>query len=88
MENFVFYAPTYFAFGDGEEKKTGELVRHFGGTKVLLVTGGGSARRSGAYDSVAASLEKAYQVLSAALNASRDKIASINSSYPLPEDLD
>ena len=36
----------------------------------------------------AASLEKAYQVLSAALNASRDKIASINSSYPLPEDLD
>lgn len=59
MENFVFYAPTYFAFGDGEEKKTGELVRRFGGTKVLLVTGGGSVRRSGAYDSVSASLEKA-----------------------------
>ena len=59
MENFVFYAPTYFAFGDGEEKKTGELVRRFGGTRVLLVTGGGSARRSGAYDSVTASLEKA-----------------------------
>ena len=42
MENFAFYAPTYFAFGDGEEKKTGELVRRFGGTKVLLVTGGGN----------------------------------------------
>ncbi len=26
MENFTFYAPTYFAFGDGAESKAGELA--------------------------------------------------------------
>ena len=59
MENFTFYAPTLFAFGDGEEKNTGALVRRFGGTKVLLVFGGGSVKKSGAYDAVTASLEQA-----------------------------
>ncbi len=59
MNNFTFYAPTLFAFGDGEEKNTGALVRRFGGTRVLLVTGGGSVHRNGAYDAVAASLNEA-----------------------------
>ena len=52
MENFTFYAPTMFVFGDGEEQKTGELVRRFDGTKVLLVYGGGSVKKNGAYDAV------------------------------------
>ena len=56
MDNFVFYSPTMFAFGDGEEAKTGELVKRFGGSKVLLVYGGGSVKRNGAYDAVTASL--------------------------------
>ena len=67
MENFTYYSPTFFAFGDGEEKKTGALVRRFGGSKVLLVMGGGSAKQSGAYDAVTASLEREgipYAVLS------------------------
>ena len=59
MENFTFYAPTMFVFGDGEEQKTGELVRHFDGTKVLLVYGGGSVKKNGAYDAVTASLDAA-----------------------------
>ena len=59
MNNFTFYSPTLFAFGDGEERRTGELVRRFGGTRVLLVTGGGSIRRNGAYDAAAASLQAA-----------------------------
>lgn len=59
MENFTFYSPTLFAFGDGEERRTGELVRQFGGTKALLVTGGGSVKRNGAYDAVTASLNAA-----------------------------
>ena len=42
MNNFTFYSPTFFAFGDGEEKNTGALVRRFGGARVLLVYGGGS----------------------------------------------
>lgn len=59
MDNFVFYSPTLFAFGDGEEKNTGALVKRFGGTKVLLVYGGGSVKRNGAYDAVTASLTEA-----------------------------
>ena len=59
MNNFTFYAPTLFAFGDGEEKNTGALVRRFGGSKVLLVYGGGSVKKNGAYDAVTASLDQA-----------------------------
>ena len=57
MNNFLFYAPTMFAFGNGEAKRTGELVKRFGGTKVLLVYGGGSIKRMGAYDAVVESLQ-------------------------------
>ena len=59
MKNFTFYSPTLFAFGDGEEKKVAELVQRFGGTKVLLIYGGGSVKRNGAYDSVTGSLQEA-----------------------------
>ena len=57
MNNFTFYSPTLFAFGDGEEKQTGALVRRFGGTKVLLVYGGGSVERSGVLEKVKKLLE-------------------------------
>ena len=33
MDNFSFYAPTYFAFGKGAESRAGELVKRFGGSK-------------------------------------------------------
>ncbi len=59
MERFNFYAPTYFAFGKGQAEQTGELVRRFGGTRALLVYGGGSIKRNGAYDDVTASLKAA-----------------------------
>ena len=59
MNAFDFYSPTYFAFGEGAEKRTGELVRQFGGHHVLLVYGGGSVKRNGAYDAVTASLRDA-----------------------------
>ena len=59
MENFNFYAPTYFAFGKDRESDCGELVKRFGGSKVLLHYGGGSVIRSGLLDRVKASLEKA-----------------------------
>ena len=59
MNNFTFYSPTLFAFGDGEEQNTGAPVRRFGGTNVLLVCGGGSVKRNGAYDAVTASLREA-----------------------------
>lgn len=59
MQNFTFYSPTLFAFGDGQEKTAGDLVRRFGGTKALVLYGGGSVRRNGAYDAVTASLRAA-----------------------------
>ncbi len=58
MENFSFYSPTYFEFGKDTENKTGELVKRFGGSKVLLHYGGGSVVRSGLLDRVKDSLKK------------------------------
>ena len=59
MDNFTFYSPTYFVFGKDEENKAGELVRKFGGSRVLVVYGGGSVVRSGLLERVSASLDKA-----------------------------
>lgn len=57
MENFTFYAPTYFAFGKDTENDTGKYVKRFGGHKVLIHYGGGSVIRSGLMDRVKRSLE-------------------------------
>jgi len=59
MENFRFYAPTYFCFGQNSEESIGELVTRFGGHKVLLHYGGGSVKRNGVYGRVTASLQAA-----------------------------
>ena len=59
MENFRFYSPTYFAFGKEAEQQTGELVKRFGGHKVLIHYGGGSVKRNGVYGRVVASLTAA-----------------------------
>ena len=56
MNKFTFYSPTFFAFGKDTENQAGELVKQFGGTKVLIHYGGGSVVRSGLLDRVKASL--------------------------------
>ncbi len=58
MENFTFYSPTDFAFGRGTENQTGAYVKKYGGSRVLIHYGGGSAKRSGLLDRVEASLDK------------------------------
>ena len=58
MNNFTFYAPTYFSFGKDTENETGSLVKRFGGNKVLIHYGSGSVKRSGLLDKVKKSLEK------------------------------
>ena len=66
MENFTFYSPTYFAFGKDTESQTGELVKRFGGSRVLIHYGGGSVIRSGLLDRVKKSLDAAgvpYELL-------------------------
>ena len=57
MDNFIFYSPTYFAFGRDTENQAGSLVKRFGGSRVLIHYGGGSAVRSGLIDRVQASLK-------------------------------
>lgn len=59
MRNFEYYNPTKVYFGKKTEERAGELVKSFGGTKVLIHYGGGSARRSGVLDRVEKSLETA-----------------------------
>lgn len=47
MKDFNYYAPTQVVFGRGTEDQVPALVRKYGGTKVLVHYGGGSAVRSG-----------------------------------------
>lgn len=58
MESFNFYSPTEFVFGRGRESECGELVKKYGGSKVLLHFGGASAERSGLLAKVRDSLLK------------------------------
>ena len=59
MDNFNFYSPTEFVFGKGRENEAGQLVKKYGGSKVLVHFGGGSAVKSGLLGRVTASLEAA-----------------------------
>ena len=52
MDSFTFYSPTFFAFGKGTESDAGKYVKRFGGHKVLIHYGGGSAVKSGLIDRV------------------------------------
>lgn len=57
MENFSFYSPTEFVFGRETENECGKYVKKFGGTKVLIHYGSGSAVKSGLLGRVKASLD-------------------------------
>ncbi len=59
MFNFEFYAPTRVIFGKGTETRAGELVKEYGGKRVLVHFGGKSAEKSGLLDRVKASLDAA-----------------------------
>ena len=47
MKDFVYHAPTEVVFGKESEEKVAGLVKKYGGHKVLVHYGGGSAVRSG-----------------------------------------
>ena len=59
MNDFDFYSPTYFVFGRGREAEAGTYVKKFGGSRVLVLYGGQSAKKSGLLDRVLASLNGA-----------------------------
>ncbi len=58
MDNFNFYSPTEFVFGCKRECETGKYVKKYGGSKVLVHFGSGSAEKSGLLDKVCSSLEE------------------------------
>ena len=59
MRDFNFYTPTQVVFGRQSEEKLGDLVKKYGGTKVLVHYGGGSAKRSGLLDKLFGLLQEA-----------------------------
>lgn len=59
MQNFRFYNPTEIIFGKETQNQVGEVVKKWGGTKVMLVYGQGSAVKSGLIDGVKKSLKEA-----------------------------
>lgn len=59
MVDFKYYTPTEVVFGKDSEGRLADLVRKYGGTKVLIHYGGGSVVRSGLLDSVKAKLDAA-----------------------------
>ena len=52
MKDFNFYAPTRVVFGREAEEKLPQLIQQYGGGRVLVHYGGGSAKRSGLLDKV------------------------------------
>jgi len=56
--NFEFYNPTRLIFGAGTLSQLGEVVSKHG-KNALIVTGGGSVKRSGVFDRAVASLKDA-----------------------------
>lgn len=56
--NFSFYNPTQLIFGAGVLAQLGDVVSTQG-KKAMIVTGGGSVKRSGAFDRAVASLKAA-----------------------------
>ncbi len=59
MFGFNYFTPTKVVFGKGTESRVAELIREFGGKKVLIHYGGGSVVRSGLLQRVTDSLDAA-----------------------------
>jgi len=52
MKSFTFYSPTKVIFGKDAELHAAREVRQFGGTKVMIVYGGGSVVKSGLLEKI------------------------------------
>lgn len=52
MLNFIYYVPTKIYFGKGQIEKLVQAIQEAGGSKVLMVYGGGSIKSSGLYDTI------------------------------------
>ena len=59
MESFEYWVPTQILFGKGAESKTAAEIQRLGARRVLIVSGGASARRSGLLDRIEEQLRQA-----------------------------
>lgn len=59
MQNFIFHSPTMFVFGRDTQRQTADLVKQFGGHRVLIASGHGSAERSGLLPAIRTRLQQA-----------------------------
>uniref|UniRef100_UPI00298DA519 iron-containing alcohol dehydrogenase n=1 Tax=Treponema sp. TaxID=166 RepID=UPI00298DA519 len=59
MFDFNYFTPTKVVFGKNTENKVADLIKEFGGKKVLIHYGGGSVVRSGLLQRVTDILDKA-----------------------------
>jgi len=59
MRNFTYYVPTEVEFGRDTEHKVADLIKKHGGSRVLVVYGGGSAQKSGLLDRIYSHLKEA-----------------------------
>lgn len=59
MQSFSYYSPTRVVFGKETETQVGSLVKELGGSRVLVLYGGGSAVKSGLIGRVTGSLAAA-----------------------------
>ncbi|MBQ5343295.1 MAG: iron-containing alcohol dehydrogenase, partial [Oscillospiraceae bacterium] len=50
MHQFTFHSPTDVYFGRGAEMQISEYLKKYGRKRVLIVTGGSSVKKSGAFD--------------------------------------
>jgi len=58
MNNFTWFIPTMIMFGKGLSTKIGDQIAGVGAKKIMLIMGGQSVYKSGAYEQVSLSLKK------------------------------
>ena len=59
MNNFTFCTPTKVIFGKDIESQISQTLKEYSANRVLIHYGGGSVKKTGLFDKVVDSLEKA-----------------------------
>ena len=58
MQKFIQYTPTEILFGENTQAEVGKEVKKWGGSRVFIVYGGGSVKKSGLLAQIEEALEK------------------------------
>lgn len=91
MQKFTYYTPTQVVFGKETELEAGKLIKKYGGTKALIVYGGGSVIRSGLLARVKNILEESgisYAEWGGVLPNPRLSHAQAGAEYAISEKVD